>query len=102
MSSRLPLAVLVTLGLFAPTANAQTTDKIDARQSAQSQRIQAGVQRGTITAAELRRLSAVQSRVEQMEQRLRESGGTFTARERARVHRALHQLSRTIARAARR
>lgn len=102
MSPRLPLAILVTLGLFAPTASAQTTDRIDARQAAQSQRIQAGVQRGTITPAELGRLTALQTRVGQMEQRLRESGGTFTARERARVNRALHQLSRTIARAARR
>lgn len=102
MSLRLPIATLLTLGLLAPAAYAQPANRIDARQRAQSQRIQAGIQRGTITPAESRRLTALQTRVGRMEQRLRESGGRLTAPERVRLNRALNQLSRAIARAARR
>lgn len=102
MSLRFPIATLLTLSLFAPTASAQSARGIDARQRAQSQRIQAGITRATITPAESRRLTALQTRTGNMEKRLRESGGRLTARERIRLNLALNQLSRAITRAARR
>lgn len=102
MSLRLPMATLLTLGLLAPAASAQPADRIDARQQAQAQRIQAGIERGTITEAEARRLTALETRVGTLEQRFRQSGGRLTARERVRLNRALTQVSRAIARAGRR
>lgn len=102
MALRLPIATLLTLGLLAPAAQAQSTDRIDARQWAQNQRIQAGIERGTINPAESRRLTALETRIGNLEQRLRTSGGRLTARERVRLHRALAQMSRAIARAGRR
>jgi hypothetical protein len=101
MSLRMSLATLLILGLLAPAVSAQPADRIDARQRAQAQRIQAGIERGTITADEARRLAALETRLGNLERRLRASGGRLTAGERLRLHRALTQLSRAIARAAR-
>lgn len=114
MSMRLTLATLLTIGILAPAASAQTTAPptrkdqaqsragIDARQRMQERRLEAGQKRGTISADEARRLQARQQRLTTLEQRLRASNGTFSARERARLHRLLNQLSRAIARAGRR
>ena len=114
MSLRLTLATLLTVGLLAPAALAQSPAApsqgnqpgrrmgIDARQRAQMRRIHAGRQRGTINTVESRRLLAREARLRTLEQRLRTSGGTLTARERARLHRLLNQANRAIARAGRR
>ncbi len=114
MSLRLTLATLLTVGLLAPAAFAQSPavpgqrgqaggrTGIDARQRMQMRRIHAGQRRGTINAAESRSLLAREARLRAIEQRLRASNGTLTVRERARLHRLLNQVNRAIARAGRR
>ena len=113
MSVKVTLATILTLGLLAPAAFAQTTAPpgpgdqtpgtaaINARQRRQGQRIRIGEQRGTIDAVEARRLRAMERRLRTLEQRFRTSDGRLTARERVRLRRLLNQASRAIARAGR-
>ena len=112
MSLKVTLATVLTLGLLAPAAFAQTsapagpgdqagTAGLNARQRRQGQRIRIGEQRGTIDAAEARRLRAMERRLRTLEQQFRTSDGRLTARERVRLQRLLNRASRAIARAGR-
>lgn len=69
---------------------------INARQARQTARIRQGVRNGELTLRETQRLAAEQASIRTQETFYRRSGGEFTARERARIQRELHQSSRHI------
>ncbi len=110
MTLRTVLATVLSIGLLAPAAFAQSPgpqgppgqrarDGINARQRLQLKRIRTGHERGAIDTAELRRLVAMQRAIRVHEQQLRTSGGELTAQERLRLQRALNHASRAIRRA---
>lgn len=113
MSLRTTLATVLTIGLLAPAAFAQSpasqgvpnqagrVQGVVARQRAQLNRIRAGQKAGAINAAEGRRLLAMERRIQVLAQRLRTSGGTLTLRERLRLQHELNRASRAIRRAGR-
>lgn len=113
MSLRTTFATLLTIGLLAPAAFAQSPTpqaprdqdgrgaSIAARQRLQLGRIRAGHQRGTITDAERQRLLAMERHVRTLAQELRKSEGKLTGRERLRLHQQLNRASRAIRRAGR-
>ena len=69
---------------------------VNARQGRQTARIRQGVRSGELTRRETQRLAAEQASIRTQEAFYRRSGGEFTARERARIQRELHQSSRHI------
>ena len=69
---------------------------VNARQNRQERRITQGVRSGELTRREAGRLAAEQAHIDVMEARARQSGGEFTAHERARIQRELSQSSRHI------
>jgi hypothetical protein len=71
-------------------------NSINERQRKQELRIGEGIRRGDLNRREVRRLEAQQSRIRAQEYRARRSGGVFTARERARIHRQQDFASRNI------
>lgn len=68
------------------------------RQGNQQKRIHQGVRSGSLTPREAIRLEREQFRIERMERRLK-ADGTFTCRERARIHSRQNMASRHIYRA---
>ena len=72
---------------------------INERQDHQQDRIGGGVRSGELTNREILRLEREQYQIQRLEGRLRNSGDTFTKRERARVRGELNQSSRHIYRA---
>lgn len=86
----LGLTVAVT-GAFAQT----NTPNIDQRQANQEQRIQQGVQSGSLTEREANRLDRGQNRVERMEDKAK-ADGNVTARERQRLQHAENVQSRHV------
>lgn len=92
------MAALV--GFFAglPLAWSQaSTPGIDARQANQERRIDQGVASGQLTQREAARLDRNENRIDRMENRAK-ADGVVTPRERARLHGALDQQSKAIAR----
>jgi len=80
-------------------ANAQTYHRyrgIEARQAEQQRRIDQGIRSGQLTPLEAKRLEAQQAHIEELEGRLRASGGRLTPAERARLERDLNRSSRAI------
>ena len=71
---------------------------IGQRQMNQQKRIYQGVRSGSLTPREAVRLEREQFRIERMERRLK-ADGTFTCRERARIHHRQNHASRHIYRA---
>jgi hypothetical protein len=71
---------------------------IGQRQGNQQMRIHQGVRSGSLTPREAVRLEREQFRIERMERRVR-TDGTFTRRERARIHHRQNRASRHISRA---
>jgi hypothetical protein len=69
---------------------------VNVRQWRQTTRIRQGVRNGELTRRETQRLAAEQASIHTQEAFYRRSGGEFTARERARIQRELHQSSRHI------
>ncbi len=85
------------LVLVAPLlALAQPTPGIDQRQANQEQRIQQGVQSGSLTPREAARLEQGQTHVQNMENRAK-ADGVVTAGERARIQNAQDNQSKRIA-----
>jgi len=100
------LAGLLLASVAQSAAWAQTTltpaqrqeARVDARQERQTQRIQAGVTNGSLTAAEQARLNQEQARIEELEQRI-EQDGRVSRREAVVMERAQDRASHHIARA---
>lgn len=78
-------------------AMAQTTPRIDQRQANQEQRIQQGVQSGSLTPKEAARLEKGQDHVQNMENKVK-ADGKVTPKERQRIEHAQDNQSRKIAR----
>ena len=91
--ARIAVIGIVALGIAAP-ALAQET-RVDRRQERQEQRIDKGVQSGTLTPRETRKLERGQNRVERVETRA-QADGKVTAREKARLERAQDVQSKRI------
>lgn len=86
----------VTLMLASPLlALAQSTPVIDQRQANQEQRIQQGVQSGSLNAREAARLEQGQAKVQTMENNAK-ADGVVTAKERNRIHHAQDNQSKRI------
>lgn len=96
------LIALAALAVFSPALMAQSSyytshsAGIEARQRYQQRRIAGGVRSDQLTPYEAARLRRQEGRIERQEDRYQESGGRFTARERARIQRELNQESRRI------
>ena len=87
-------AAILSLGLVAGVAQAQS---IDQRHVEQQQRIRRGVETGQLTPREARRDERQQMRIERTEARMRaRHGGHLTWRERARLRHREDRASRHI------
>ena len=77
----------IVIALAAATLTMQTAEAagINKREAAQRQSIRAGVEDGSLTGAEAKRLRNQQVKMERKEQRFREDG-ELTRRERANLH----------------
>jgi hypothetical protein len=82
---------------FSLAAAAQTTPRVDQRQANQEQRIQQGVQSGSLTQKEAAKLEKGQDHVQKMEDKAK-ADGKVTPKERARLQHAENVQSRSIAR----
>ena len=96
------IALLITAMLFsaavltqARNLTGQQTPGIDRRERRQSNRIRSGVNNGSLTRREARRLSAQQARIRAHERRAR-ADGRVTARERISLQRQENRASRNI------
>lgn len=91
----------LSLVLLAASASAQTAppvtqeQRVDNRQARQESRISQGVESGSLTAREQRRVARQQRGIAKLETRV-ESDGTVTGREAVAVERAQDRASRTI------
>lgn len=90
------LVCMLVAPLLASAEDA-ATPKADQRQSSQTQRIQQGVQSGTLTDKEAARLEKGQARVQKIEDKIK-SDGVVTKQERARLQHAENVESRHIRR----
>jgi uncharacterized membrane protein YebE (DUF533 family) len=86
-----------TAGAFAADAAATATPRVDQRQEHQAARIDQGVQKGTLTPREQRRLHREQKVVAHAEAAAK-ADGTVTRAERRRLHHLQGHASRDIAR----
>ena len=97
----LPLALTLALAGLAAQAHAQggwqdaQSDRVDARQDLQADRIRQGVASGELTRPETARLVEQQRHIRRLERRT-EADGQVTAREAARVEAAQDRASRRI------
>ena len=96
------IALLITATLFCAAAitqarnlTGQQTPGIDRRERRQSNRIRRGVNNGSVTRREARRLAAQQARIRAHERRAR-ADGRVTARERVSIQRQENRASRNI------
>jgi hypothetical protein len=101
MLKKLLAPALVVAALIAPlagTANAAQRHprSINSRERRQERRIHRGVRSGELTRRETVRLQRQQARIRVNEAYARRSGGTFTARERARIRHQENRASRRI------
>ena len=95
----LVVSIVCVIG-FSIAANAQTdrhrSRGINAREARQERRIDQGIYSGELTKNETRRLEREQNRIDRVEDRYRTSGDGLSAKERARLERALNRSSRDI------
>ena len=84
---------LLTLAIFAAGA---ASAGVNHREYRQRERIRAGIDDGSLTRPEARRLGHQQLRIERMEQRMRADGGGLGARERWRLGHAMNRSSARI------
>lgn len=90
------IAIALAAVLALPmAAQAQSTPRIDTRQSNQEKRIDQGVSSGELTKPEARRLERGQNHVDRMENRA-VTDGQITKRERRRIEKAQDAQSRRI------
>lgn len=95
LSFRLACSALILFTNGAVLAET-STQRIDARQAKQQQRINQGVATGQLTPAEAARLQHGQAHVQQIENRAT-ADGVVTGQERARIEQAQDAQSRRIA-----
>jgi hypothetical protein len=91
-------SLIMVCGLSLAT-NAQTDKShwnIDARERNQQKRIAEGIENGSLTPREAARLEHNETEFDQLEARLRASGGRLTSEERERLERRQNELSREI------
>ena len=96
------IGLLITATLFsaavitqAANLTGQQTPGIDRRERRQSNRIRRGVNNGSVTRREARRLAAQQARIRAHERRAR-ADGRVTTRERVSIQRQENRASRNI------
>lgn len=87
--------VATFLVAMTPSAFAQNTPGVDARQNNQANRIYNGVQNGSLSLKETGQLMRGQARQRRQERRFK-SDGVVTRGERVRMHRNLNRQSRRI------
>ncbi|MEO1494573.1 MAG: hypothetical protein AAFV19_20690 [Pseudomonadota bacterium] len=92
---RLLTAAALMIAALGTLAHAQSTPRADQRQVNQQQRIYNGVQDGTLSPWEARRLGRGQIRSERAERRFK-ADGVVTPRERFRLQRRQNRQSRRI------
>ncbi len=91
----LSLLAGATWAQAADTTAPPATPRVDARQAAQEQRIEAGDQKGTLTRREQRRLELEQKGIAKAEDKAK-ADGAVTAQERKRLHRLQNKAGRDI------
>lgn len=98
MKNSITLTALLALTLFAGTAIAGNTDSplIDKKQENQQNRIEQGINSGSLTFKEAVMLNKQQSRIANREECFK-SDGTLTKRERVRINHDLNRASKNIA-----
>ena len=89
------LAFAVPLAAFAQTAPAPSTPRVDQRQVNQEQRIQHGVQSGSLTQKEAGKLEKGQDHVQKVEDKAK-ADGKVTPKERERLQQAQNNQSKKI------
>ena len=89
------VASLMLLSPFVAQAQTASTPMLDQRQANQEQRIQQGVQSGSLTQREAARLERGQDRVQRLEDKAR-ADGAVTRQERARMQHAQDVESKRI------
>lgn len=95
-ASTLAFAALAAIGAISLPVMAQTsTPRIDQRQINQQQRIDQGVQSGSLTTREANHLEKAQERIQGMEDKAK-ADGSVTAQERKRLQQAENVQSRHI------
>jgi hypothetical protein len=99
-STFLTCVALITIGCgsaWAQAPGSSTGAGIDAREANQQRRIEQGIQSGTLTPAETKRLERREMSIERQEQRMRaRDGGELTKHDRAVLNRRLDNTSRAI------
>lgn len=92
------MTTIIAGALLAGTALAQDGPKgeVNKREQNQKDRINAGVQNGSLTDKEAHRLKAREASIEAQEQRDRADGRGYTAREKARTNKRLNQTSKAV------
>ncbi|PKO68110.1 MAG: hypothetical protein CVU20_13580 [Betaproteobacteria bacterium HGW-Betaproteobacteria-14] len=91
------VALFVSTLVLPVLAQTGSTPRIDQRQSNQQQRIDQGVQSGSLTEREAARLEKGQDKVQKIEDKAA-ADGKVTAKERVRIEKAQDRQSRHIAR----
>lgn len=89
--------ILVALILFVSGANAQSTPKVDQKQTRQKVRIVDGIADNELSKRESVRLIKEQRKINRMERRIKRDGHV-SARERVRLNKALRRSNRHIVR----
>jgi hypothetical protein len=89
------LAFAVPLTAFSQTAPAPSTPRVDQRQVNQEQRIQQGVQSGSLTQKEAGKLEKGQDHVQKVEDKAK-ADGKVTPKERERLQQAQNNQSKKI------
>ncbi|HZF19365.1 MAG TPA: hypothetical protein VE008_06625 [Burkholderiales bacterium] len=95
MNARATIIVAAVASLFSLAATAQTTGSEVQRDVNQQQRIEQGLQNGSLNTREASKLEADQSRINQMQSNA-EKNGKLSPAEKARIQRAQNQESRDI------
>ncbi|HXZ54751.1 MAG TPA: hypothetical protein VEH03_04780 [Burkholderiales bacterium] len=95
MKLRATMTAAAVASLFSLAATAQTTGTEVQRDVNQQQRIEQGLQNGSLTTKEASKLEAGESRIDKMESNA-EKNGKLSPAEKARIQRAQNQESRNI------
>jgi hypothetical protein len=95
MNARATIIAAAVASLFSLAANAQTTGSEVQRDVNQQQRIEQGLQNGSLNTREASKLEADQSRINRMQSNA-EKNGNLSPAEKARIQRAQNQESRDI------
>lgn len=101
------IAYLLLVSLIAHTVNAQDVapgepspiqgQTVDDRQARQEKRIENGIEKGSLTEAEAKKLNHQQKRIQKMENRA-QADGTVTEKEQRRLNHAQNKANRDIRR----